>query len=105
VGQTTAAGGDGAAIKKQFAAVIELDDAVAEQARALPGLVRNYPRCEVVRCGPFRAPRLMLAHAFLPVQSNSRDAATNVTPAMPHRRLSYDIHARFGAPARIRQGR
>jgi hypothetical protein len=41
VGQTTAAGGDGAAIKKQFAAVIELDDAVAEQASALPGLVRH----------------------------------------------------------------
>ena len=64
-GQTTAAGGHGAAIKKQFAAVIELGDAVVEQARALPGLVRHYPRCEVVRCGPFRAPRLMLTHASL----------------------------------------
>jgi hypothetical protein len=57
--------GEGAAIKKQFAAVIELDDAVAEQASALPGLVRHNPCCEVVRYGPFRAPRLMLAHAFL----------------------------------------
>jgi hypothetical protein len=57
--------GEGAAIKKQFAAVIELDDAVAEQAPALPGLIRHNPCCEVVRYGPFRAPRLMLAHAFL----------------------------------------
>jgi hypothetical protein len=64
VGQATAAGGDGAAIKKQLAAVIELDDAVAEQASALPGLVRHNPCCGVVRYGPFRAPRLMLAHAF-----------------------------------------
>jgi hypothetical protein len=52
VGQTTAVRADSAVIRKQFASIVELDDAVAEQAPALPGLIRYYPRCEVVRCGP-----------------------------------------------------
>jgi hypothetical protein len=39
VGQATAVGGDSAAIRKQFTAIIELDDAVAELAPALPGLI------------------------------------------------------------------
>ena len=66
MGQTTAVRADSAAIRKQFASIIELDDAVAEQAPALAGLIRYYPCCEVVRCGPFRAPRLMLTHGFPP---------------------------------------
>jgi len=52
VGQTTAVRADSAVIRKQFASIVELDDAVAEQAPALPGLIRYYPCCEVVRCGP-----------------------------------------------------
>ena len=32
-----------------------------------------------------------------PLQGNSRDGSASVTPAMPHGRLSYDSHARFGA--------
>jgi hypothetical protein len=51
VGQTTAVRGHGAAIRKQFAAVIELDDAVAEQAPALPGLIGYYPGGEVAGAG------------------------------------------------------
>jgi hypothetical protein len=50
-------------MRKQFAAIVELDDVVAEQAPALRGLIRYYPCCEVVWCGPFRASRLMLTHA------------------------------------------
>jgi hypothetical protein len=32
-----------------------------------------------------------------PLQGNSRNGSADVTPAMPHGRLRYDIHARFGA--------
>ena len=67
---------------------------------SLPGLIRYYPCCEVVRCGPFRAPRLMLTHACLRCRATRGDGSTSVTPAMPHRRLRYDIHARFGAHRR-----
>ena len=35
-----------------------------------------------------------------PLQGNSRDASAGVTPAMPHGRLRYDIHAKFGAHRR-----
>jgi hypothetical protein len=45
---------------------------------------------------PFRASRLMLAHACLR-WANSRNGSADVTPAMPHGRLRYGIHARFGA--------
>jgi hypothetical protein len=62
---------DSTAIRKQFAAIIELDDAVA-----LPSVTEQLAEC------------LHERHA-----------------AMPHGRLRCDIHARFGAPARIRQGR
>jgi hypothetical protein len=63
VGQTTAVRADSAVIRKQFAAIVELDDVVAEQAPALPGLIGYYRCCEVVWCGPLRALRLMLTHA------------------------------------------
>lgn len=47
--------------------------------RAIPGTVADADTC------------------FSPLQGNSRDASTSVTPAMPHGRLRYDIHARFAA--------
>jgi hypothetical protein len=87
VGQTTAVRADSAVIRKQFASIVELDDAVAEQAPALPGLIGYYPRCEVVRCGPFRAPRLMLAHASVRCRATRGDGSTSVTPALPHGRF------------------
>jgi hypothetical protein len=34
---------------------------------------------------------------FSPLPSNSWNTSTSVTPAMPHGRLRYDIHARFAA--------
>jgi hypothetical protein len=49
-------------VRKQFAPVVEQDDAIAQQAPALTGLICHYPCGQVIRCGPFRAPRLMLTH-------------------------------------------
>jgi hypothetical protein len=37
---------------------------------------------------------------FSPLPSNSWNTSTSVTPAMPHGRLRYDIHAKFGARRR-----
>jgi hypothetical protein len=39
-----------------------------------------------------------------PLQGNSWNGSTSVTPAMPHGRLRYDIHARFGARGRASAG-
>jgi hypothetical protein len=50
------------AVRKQFAAVVEQDDAIAQQAPALPGLICHNPCGQVIRCRPFRAPRLVLTH-------------------------------------------
>src|ERR1700677_872377 len=50
------------------------------------GLVRAIP-----------ASRLMLTHACLRCRGSSRNGSADVTPAVPRRRLKYDIHARFSA--------
>src|SRR5260370_26634196 len=65
VAQTHSAGGDRPAIGKQFASVVEQDDAVAQQAPALPGLICHDPCGQVIRCRPLRAPRLVLTHISL----------------------------------------
>jgi hypothetical protein len=39
----------------------------------------------------------MLTHACLRCRATRGDGSTSVTPAMPHGRLRYDIHARLGA--------
>jgi hypothetical protein len=48
-----------------LAAVVEHDDAVAQQTPALPGVIGDDPGCQVIGCRPLRAPRLMLTHCFL----------------------------------------
>ena len=48
-----------------MAAVVEHDDAVAQQTPALPGVIGDDPGCQVIGCRPLRAPRLMLTHCFL----------------------------------------
>ena len=45
--------------------VVEQDDAIAQQAPALPGLICHDPCGEVIRCRPIRAPRLVLTHLSL----------------------------------------
>lgn len=62
VGPSAMAGDDGAAIGEQFAPVVGNDDAAAQQALTLAGLVSHNPGCEVIRCRPFRAPGLMPSH-------------------------------------------
>src|SRR6478672_4857581 len=53
------------AIGKQFASVVEKDDAVTQQAPSLPRLIRHDSCCLVIWCRPFRAPRPMLTHVSL----------------------------------------
>ena len=50
--------------------------------RAIPGIAADADTC------------------LPPLQGNSRNASMSVTLAMPHGRLRYDIHARFGAGRR-----
>jgi hypothetical protein len=59
---------DSITTRKQFASVIEQDDAVAQQAPALAGLIRHNPCCQVIGCRPFRAPWLMLTHVSSAVE-------------------------------------
>src|ERR1700722_5833287 len=47
--------------------------------RAIPGIAADADTC------------------FPQLPGNSRNGSADVTPAMPHGRLRYDIHARFGA--------
>ena len=57
----------------------------------------------VLRGGLVRAIPSIAADAdtcFSPLQGNLWNASADVTPAMPHGRLRYDIHARFGAGRR-----
>jgi hypothetical protein len=60
----TKALGCGTAVRKQFSSA-EQDDAIAQQAAALPGLICHDPCGEVIRCRPLRTPRLVLTHLFL----------------------------------------
>lgn len=55
-------GGNRAAVREKYAPVVEEDDAVAQQAPALSGLVCHGPRRDVIRCPPSGASGLMLAH-------------------------------------------
>jgi hypothetical protein len=71
---------DSTDIRKQFASVVEHDDAVAQQAPPLSGLIRHNPCCEVIGCRPFRAPRLMMTHDFPHVESGSWNASTSGSP-------------------------
>ena len=64
-GNTGAGWGDGPAIREKFAPIFEQDDTVAQQAPALPGLIRHDLCCKVIRRRPFRTPRLVLAHVSL----------------------------------------
>jgi hypothetical protein len=43
ISQSGPVGGDGAAIREQFATVVQHDEAVAQQAPALPGVIGDYP--------------------------------------------------------------
>jgi len=63
--QTDSVRGDRPAVRKEFASVVEQDDAIAQQAPALPGLICHDPCGEVIRCRPLRAPRLVLTHLSL----------------------------------------
>src|SRR5215469_6904874 len=56
--------GESVAVGEQFAAVVEHDDAVAQQAPALPGLVGHDPCGQMIGCPPSRAPRLVMTHGF-----------------------------------------
>src|SRR5215470_9346509 len=56
---------DGAAVWEQFATVIKHDDAVAQHAPALLGVIGDNPGRQVIGCRPLRAPRLMLTHCLL----------------------------------------
>ena len=47
--------------------------------RAIPGIAADADTC------------------LPPLPGNSRNGSADVTPAMPHGRLRYDVHARFGA--------
>ncbi len=63
------------AIGKQFASVVEKDDAVTQQAPSLPRLIRHDSCCLVIWYRPFRAPRPMLTHV------PSLQAAVSTGPA------------------------
>jgi hypothetical protein len=60
-----AAGGDGAAVGEQFAAVVKRDDAVAQHAPALLGVTGDNPGRQVIGRRPLRTSRLVLTHRFL----------------------------------------
>ena len=63
--RTKAPGGDGTAIGEQFAPIVEHDDTVAQQAPALPGLIRHHPRGHAIRCQCVWTLGLVLAHIVL----------------------------------------
>ena len=61
-------------VGKPFAPVVEQDDAIAQQAPALPGLICHNPCGQVIRCRPFRAPRLVLTHISSAAELNRLDS-------------------------------
>jgi hypothetical protein len=75
VGLTKAARGDDTVIREQFNLVVEQDDTVAQQASALPGLIRHDPCCEVIRCRPLRAPGVDSGPCFLRSREQVSDCA------------------------------
>jgi hypothetical protein len=74
--QAEALGYGSTAVRKQFASVVEQDDAIAQQAPALPGLICHNPCGQVIRCRPLRAPRVVLTHLSLRCRAACRCQAS-----------------------------